>query len=298
LPISLPISAKDYYDFFPPFGNYAGDIFSGLSSNGLLGNAPLPGLIITPACDLANRKVETLTYLPVIPVLSYFTTPAFLPELMQQLEGQLNVLQITGYFLSPNKFFPPDQERIDALVGKLKEMQNKDRIADKVKTAIQRALAGLRLISLVRSPLLVEASADDLSQLFAKSWPSIIERIIKNSYANDIHFLPADEQPAEWACIKSHALVMFRYPIAAPVEMFECAQDTSHKDWGAVVNRISGIIPGARNFQNQRPMKRLSLRPRFLSDLQTRFVAMHIKLGSPDFTDETVANFMKDLGVK
>lgn len=296
MPQSLPITAKDYYDFFPPLGNFAGDILSGLPTHGLLGDMPLPGLIITPACDLANRKVETLTYLPIIPVLAYFTTPAFLPELMQEIDGQLNVLRLGGRFPSENKFFPPDKAIAVALKEELEARQGRASVADKERAAIQRALAGLRLVSLVRNPEMEDASAIDLGQLFAKKWQTIMRKIITNSFASDIHFLPADEQPSEWACVKSHSLILFRYPVAAPVELFECAQDTSLKDWDSVVSRISQVIPAARAYRNQRPMKHLSLRPRFLSDVQTRFVAMHIRLGSPDFTDETIGNYMTNLG--
>jgi len=298
MPPSLRTTAKDYYDSFPPFGNYAGDILSGLTSNGLLGNAPIPGLVVTPACDLANRKVETVTYLPIISTLAYFGTPAFLPELLQELEGQLNVLQLGGYFESANKFFPPTSESINELKTDLEIRKNKANNSAKDKEAIQRLLAGLRVISLVRNPELAEASVTDLSQLFKKKWPGIMKRIITNSYASDIHFLPADGEPESWACIKNHSLVLFRYPIAAPVELFECAQDTSLKDWGGVVDRISEVVPAAQAFRLQRPIKHLSLRSGFLSDLLTRFVAMHIRLGSPDFTDETVAVYMKALGAE
>ena len=296
MPHSLRISARDYYDFFPPLGNYAGDILSGLPTNGLLGNTPLPGILVTPACDLANRKVETATYLPIISILAYFATPAFLPEIMQEVDGQLNVLQLAG-FESPNKFFPPEQELINALNDKLETKKNKNKIGEKEKIAILRVLAGLRLISLVRNPEMVDAPIADLEQLFVKKWPSILKKIFTNSYASDVHFLPADNQPADWACIKSHSLILFRYPVAAPLELFECAQDMSLKDWEAAIDRIS-VVVGANQFKGQRPIKHQALRSIYLSDVLTRFVAMHIRLGSPDFTDETITEYMTDLGVK
>lgn len=44
-----------------------GSIFSGAIADGISGSKDLFGLIITPRCDIANRKVSTIHYLPLIP---------------------------------------------------------------------------------------------------------------------------------------------------------------------------------------------------------------------------------------
>ena len=44
-----------------------GAIFSGAVADGISGCQDLYGLIITPRCDIANRKVSTIHYLPIIP---------------------------------------------------------------------------------------------------------------------------------------------------------------------------------------------------------------------------------------
>ncbi len=44
-----------------------GAIFSGAVADGITGSQDLFGLVITPRCDIANRKVSTIHYLPLIP---------------------------------------------------------------------------------------------------------------------------------------------------------------------------------------------------------------------------------------
>jgi len=94
MPQKLDTRIQDYYDVFPACGNNTGDIWSALPTFGLLGDTPLSGIVITPACDLSNRKVETISYLPLIPVCAYFTTPAFMPDIFREIEGQLQVAQM------------------------------------------------------------------------------------------------------------------------------------------------------------------------------------------------------------
>lgn len=44
-----------------------GAVFSGAIADGVEGNQELYGLVITPRCDIANKKVSTIHYLPVLP---------------------------------------------------------------------------------------------------------------------------------------------------------------------------------------------------------------------------------------
>jgi len=129
-----------------------------------------------------------------------------------------------------------------------------------------------------------------------KAFKSIIKGIVSNAYRQDIHFLPADEQDSAWSGVPRHSVVLFRYAFSAPVEIFECAQDISLTDWPAAIQRLSRFIPGVCAFSQERPMKRVSLKPRFLADLVTRYVAMYVRLGSPDFTHQTVTQFINQIG--
>ena len=42
-------------------------------------------------------------------------------------------------------------------------------------------------------------------------------------------------------------------------------------------------------------MKALRIRPRFLSDLLTRFTALYSRIGSPDFTEGTVDQYVDQI---
>jgi hypothetical protein len=42
-------------------------------------------------------------------------------------------------------------------------------------------------------------------------------------------------------------------------------------------------------------MKRATLKQRFVADLLTRFVGVYIRLGSPDFTSETIDRYLMDI---
>src|SRR5271157_3624696 len=81
----MPISVTDYYSFRPAKSHVPGDIWSGLAMHGLLGLQHAHGLIVTPACDLDNCKVETLTYLPIIPVQRLLRSVALAKALKREI---------------------------------------------------------------------------------------------------------------------------------------------------------------------------------------------------------------------
>jgi hypothetical protein len=72
---------EDFYDFHPDGRFVPGDIWSDLPSFGVLQSHRVRGVVITPSCDLANAKTETVSYLPIVPILSYFAIPAGLPKI-------------------------------------------------------------------------------------------------------------------------------------------------------------------------------------------------------------------------
>jgi hypothetical protein len=62
------IDERDYYDFLPPNVHRTGDIWKSLPTFGTLSCRSAPGIVITPSCDLANNKSETITYIPIISI--------------------------------------------------------------------------------------------------------------------------------------------------------------------------------------------------------------------------------------
>lgn len=157
-------------------------------------------------------------------------------------------------------------------------------------------MPGLRLLRNFSSPTLVEADPLDLAMLFGeKEWLSTRIRLIRNALRADLHFLPADGQQPDWSGIPGHSLVLFRYPMTAPIEIFECAQDILLADWHNCCERIGATVPLARAFEDLRPVKRLTVKRDFLGDLLTRYVSLYVRLGSPDFSDDTVNRFCLEL---
>jgi hypothetical protein len=168
-------------------------------------------------------------------------------------------------------------------------------ISGKILDALNRVNSGISLLLRSVETGLNEQSINDLDSLFGKDLQPIFHRIITNAFRPDIHFLPSDEQNPEWSGVSRHSAVLFRYAFSCPVELLESAQDMNIRDWATSVDLISTRVPGASHFKDERPLKRSTLKPRFLADLLTRFVAMHIRLGSPDFTEQTVLTYMEQL---
>lgn len=286
------VGPKDYYDCSPSSTHSPGDIWSDVPTFGLLRDPLVTGLVITPACDLSNSKVETITYLPVVSVASYFVSPAFLPEISREAARQLAVLGATDLLAQTGRFEPPSTDAIDATAALVTAVLHRKTATPKETSAATKSLAGLRLLRAVAvgQPTRIMS---DASVLFGDGAVSeILSRVVRNSYRLDIHFLPPDDQILEWSGVATPSVVLFRYTLTAPASIFEAAHDGTLKDWPAAVAAVTRLWPAASAFAGGRPLKRVSLRPHFLGDLLTRYVAMYVRLGSPDFTAETTDEYV------
>ena len=293
------VTAEHYYDVTPRLENAPGDIWSGLPLHGLLGVENLPGIVITPACDLAQGKVETITYLPIIPFRAFFSLTAALPDIERAVDGQLAAAGLNGLVSWPSAYTLPTVAMLDAADSLFRERASLTLIGKKESETIRRAQAGLRLIRSIITPGLFEANLSDLQLLFGdKEWnKQYVNRMVTNAFRADLHFLPSDRQQSSWSGVSSHSLVLFRCPMTAPIDIFAAAQDLSLSDWGGWCEQMADNVPMARRFAVCRPMKRVTLKPQFVSDLLTRFVSLYVRLGSPDFTLETVDNICKEINL-
>ncbi|MBR8396039.1 MULTISPECIES: hypothetical protein [Burkholderia cepacia complex] len=297
MPSSLPISANDYYNSNPEARHSAGDIWVNLPTHGLLGMRRRSGIVITPPCDLAQGKVETITYLPIISLKSYFSTIAFSPIAMRELRGQLAALNIDDIPHQSSRFTIPEIDATIRLEKKLTNLKLSPNIGSKEKSATEKALSCIGILKKIHDGELPECETPLVhNALGAKSSKIIYENLIKNSHSIDLHFLPKDNQPREWSAIEDHSLVLFRYPITAPVVLFDEAQEMGTRDWQSAVSSVAKKFPAATAFSEKRPMKRAVLKNTFFADLLTRYAAMHVRIGSPDFTQTTIENFITDLG--
>ena len=104
MPIAPPLTGTSFYDNLPSPDHRTGDIWRHLPTFGTLTRVSTSGIIITPACDLANRKCEMITYLPIIPVADYIGSSAFRHECWQEILPLLSRLRDFGAVLPPSRF--------------------------------------------------------------------------------------------------------------------------------------------------------------------------------------------------
>ena len=159
----------------------------------------------------------------------------------------------------------------------------------KERSALDRMRAGLSLLTrsgeLAGSP----AAPGALHTLFGeKEWKNIVRDIVRNAYSADLHFLPADGEPAEWSGVLEPSVVLFRYPLCCPIQVLDAAQDLELVDWPRSTADLQRRFPAAEHFVARRPLKHSTLKTRFFSDLLTRYAAMYVRLGAPDFTSDTI----------
>lgn len=290
------VTERSYYDYFPPSDHAPGDIWMHLPTHGLLRRDRTSALVVTPSCDLSNRKVSSITYIPIISFLDWVSCRDFLPEIigsMSSLVEQLGPLGISSNsaLISGEMFSTELSEQLLILHQKLAT----EEIAKPVRNACERYISGGKHLKRVSCG--EPANFGDLEVcLTKKRWQQLRSQVVKNTLRSDIYFLPADGNDADMSPVSKHSVALFRYPLTAPVTVLDSAQDSSLADWATVAAALATHEPMACAFSNVRPLKCLRLRDRFLSDLLTKFVALYSRLGSPDFSQESIETISRELG--
>lgn len=293
---SRKISAKHYYDYLPPPRHQCGDIWANLPTFGLLGRAFVSGLIVTPACDLSNTKTETVTYLPIISVLEYFSTRAQVPALKKKVNGSYSSANFPSKLdWGAYEFSLPSPDKIDAEIASIaSHLAAKLRSVSDIN-ALNRASSALRILRVASSGALIDVESSDLSAIYGNELDKMLDRIVTNSFSTDLHFLPADGQPAEYSGILKHSVALFRYPLTAPIEILDIAAEASDPTWRQVKNDRQRDIPSICHYSENPPLKTLSLSSGFLSDLLSRYVNVFNRIGSPDFTAATISQIIAEV---
>jgi hypothetical protein len=185
-------------------------------------------------------------------------------------------------------YVPPKPHQVDAVIESIEtHLAEKQRGQTEI-AALRRASAGLRIAKLISNIGLSEVSSSDLSTVFGNDWSKIKERIATNSYSSYLHFLPSDGQDPAYSGLPSHSVVLFRYPLTASIEIFDLAQQSTEGSWQRSIEQTATFLPAAQNFSQVRPIKVLSMRPEFLHDLLSRYVAVYNRIGSPDFSRNSI----------
>lgn len=273
------LQCKHYYST-PELKHNTGDIWMNLPTFGLLKPARCSGIIITPSCDLCNNKVETITYLPILPITSWFCSRSFyakIREYLKKIDGEL-----TAELFAKNHL-PNSADLIHA----------ESRFKSRHTVQSPKIDAYFTFIKKIVEPKCTHISSKDLCCLSNAS--DILTRIINNSYQSDIHFLPQDVANIDTTAIPCHSVALFRYPITVPIEILDLASDYNCIDWESSITSLVSLFGIAEEFKSLRPLKTTRLNPDFLSDLLSRYVALYARIGSPDFTKDVVDNIKSEI---
>lgn len=284
------ITEKSFYALTPDGYHATGDIWMRMPSLGLLKQPFVSGLIVTPACDLANCKTETITYVPIIPISEFLLMPEFVADIVRQLVECLGNLGLRDRV---------DQKTLsyfdfNALIAELEVLT-----LDKSKLPMRsRCIAGCKLIGAARGkPISYELISALVSDLFGANWDKTKGRIVRNSYRSDLYYLPPDYQPSDWSAVPRHSVALLRYLITVPTYFLEEAHLSDERDWaGRRATLISRKLHWCEQCHEKLPpMRALRLREAFLSDLLTKLVGIYVRLGAPDLEETTLRKIEKEI---
>lgn len=289
---TVRVDATSYYNTLPGFAHECGDIWRDLPSFGLLGGSRCSGIVITPACDLSWHKSDTLTYLPIIPIRAFFATDAALPLVIDRV---VTNMKASNYSPLPKwasgSYVAPDDDEISSIELGLGDYRASKQHPARILVTLDRAIAGIKIIKQIKSASLESILASDLQDALGSEWSKIKSKIVNNSYSSALHFLPNDQQESMFSGVSSHSVALFRCPITVPMKIVNMAQEVGESDWCNVVTSMEISDTMKEAFNGAQPIKLLSLRSVFLSDLLTRFSALYNRVGSPDFSSETTETY-------
>jgi len=269
------VTEKDYYSIFPDGSHATGDIWMGLPSGGILTWPRITGLVVTPACDLANCKTETITYVPIVPLDRFYRLPEFRTEVARsysELLAQLGILK------SGNLDLLEDSDVIQRL-GALQP--NKEKLAIK-----ERCMLAYSFLTDSSAAIRDKSGRHILHTILGKNWLTLKQRIVRNGYRQDIYYLPPDYQNDAWSPVPQHSVVLLRYLITVPTYFLDIAHRSDESSWPQ--RRTELIQRGlhcSRDCEEHRPpLRALRLRDIFLSDLLTKLVSIYVRIGAPDLS--------------
>lgn len=295
--MKLPIGPSDYYELYPSGDHQSGDVWSDLPTHGVLGTPRLPCVVITPACDLVNRKVESLTYLPILSVSAYLGSRSHLPEILRATNGQLEASGLRWGSIDHRGDSLPGLEILSSMRDALSSRRAQTHLNAREETAAIRAEAGLTAAVGLYTGSEGKALVPQLKVLFGeREFTATARRLVTNAHRADVHFLPGDDQRAEWSVIREPSVALFRYPLSIPIDILDLAQAVGEPAWPVEAARLRSLYPCVDALMLARPLKSLRIRPRFLSDLLTRFTGLYGRIGSPDFGDGTINRYVTEIG--
>lgn len=279
----MPAGVSERYDVYPSSEQSPGDIWINLPSLGFGHSQTLLSIVISPACDLANCKTESITYLPIVSLEYYLCSASSIIELRSELNAVLSSLGCPSIDDDPQRTNLPSAADLELAKTKVEELAASGRSKADELSRIERARAGLALFVAMRGGELRTAERYNLvKQLVNKKRLSDIASKLIGNQALSTHYLPPDGQPTDISVIPRPSLVLLRYPLSVPTSLIESARHTPASAWPTTISSMAASEPAAAYFGIDRPLKIGALKPRFTADLLTRFVSLFVRLGSPD----------------
>ena len=288
MPLAPQIEARDFYRNMPSLEHETGDIWHHLPGLGLPYNVLTTGIVISPACDLSQKKTETATVIPIIPIHEYLYSKAFYSEVWNELYNRLKQYGADDN-LPPDRFSHPPLRFIENMLQQFE--------GDRTKTDLYTRLTAYKdYIQYTQMPPNArDSEKPDIGIIFSgKKYSEILKKIFSNSFKSDIHFFPAYGASSDFGPIPDHSVALFRYVYSIPLEILDSAQASRDEWWKEDCQRLSGTIPLIEHFEKY-PLKVSNLKDDFLTDLISRYLGMFMRLGSRDFTKATLDNFAKEI---
>lgn len=290
LPSHPKITAEHFYEKYPAGTHSTGDIWRGLPIFGNLNRNTVTGVVITPACDLDQHKTETITFLPIITIKEYISSPSFYSDTWKYANDAINQLKLSDLVTTPNRFELPIASEIDQVITAAKAIEKPN--TGNLKS-IAKLIAYRNVIKSISSKNALKL-CDVEQTLTTDKFEELLGDIVKNKHKVDIHFLPADGKPKDYSAIPESSLVLFRYPTTIPVSMLDHAQISDQASWEKLSCKLASEEPISKHF-SEWPLKLTRLKDDFLSDMLSRYLSMFIRMGSRDFTADSVSMFVKQL---
>ncbi|UXY12214.1 hypothetical protein N7922_06750 [Kosakonia sp. ML.JS2a] len=288
MPITSKIEAKDFYKNLPSIEHETGDIWLNLPSWGIAKLNKCSGIVLTPACDLSQKKTETAFILPIIPLRDYLYSKAFYFDLWKEINSKIkNIGEEKSH---TSRYSNPDTTIFYPLLENLEKDKKKKALYEQLKEYCN-------YISYVNLPMAHrnDKPSPNFEIILGKTkYEDILKKIFTNSYKSDVHFLPAFNNAGEYSAVPVHSVALFRHSYTVPIEVLDAAQSSSSVWWGDDRITLAASSPIA-HFFDEWPIKASGLKDDFLSDLISRYLSMFMRLGSRDFTAHTIENFVTEI---
>lgn len=288
MPTTTRIEACDFYRNMPSLDHETGDIWHNLPGFGLSRSTTTTGIVISPACDLSQRKTETATIIPIISIDDYLYSKSFYNEVWSEFFNRLKPYGADNS-LPPDRFSHPPLQLLEIAI---QELEGKAKQADFSKRLIAyKNYIKHTQISSTKGGEHKPEMADVLSE---KKYDEILYKIFSNSLKTDIHFFPAHKVSNSFEPIPHHSVALFRYVYSIPLEILDAAQSSREEWWDGDCQKMSETTPLIDQFKKY-PLKVSRLKDDFLTDLISRYLGMFLRLGSRDFTKISLEKFLKEM---